>query len=126
MTHMNQGQPMAASFDAEQALLARARAGFSPTPADAARVRQLLAGTLAGGAASSPAHPSASSTATGAVRGWSWGRRLLAGATIAAAAGAGGYRLGQRAGLGQTAVAARSAPAMVAVESPPAPVPDLL
>ncbi len=118
MTHLNEGHPMGASSDAEQAALARARAGFSPTPADAARVRQRLAATLTGGAPTSPAHASASYNTTGVARGWSWARRLLAGASIAAAAGAGGYGLGHRAGLraglGQpAAVETRSAPATV-------------
>ena len=116
MTHVNERAPMDASSEAERAILARARAGFSPTPADAARVRHLLVGALAGGATATPAHTGASPAGA---RGWSWARRLLAGASIAAAAGAGGYGLGHRAGLRQGAAStAARVPQIVTVQVP--------
>jgi len=129
MTHVNERAPMDASSEAERAILARARAGFSPTPADAARVRHLLVGTLAAGATATPPHSGASPTGA---RGWSWARRLLAGASIAAAAGTGGYGLGHRAGLRQGAastagrapqIVTMQVPERTAADVPPVPAP---
>jgi len=88
----------------ELTTLARARAGLSPSPADALRVRASLAAALAAPATFAPdAAPSGSGQGLGPGAGWPlrWPLRVLVTSVVVAAvgAGAGGYWLGHRAGI---------------------------
>jgi len=87
-------------------VLAGARRAWSPSVADQERVRRAIGAALAGTAPGRP--PAAAPRA-------SWGPRLLAAATIAAASGGIGYWAGHRAGLRETPQITRIAPAPVAV-----------
>jgi len=103
----------------ELTTLARARAGLSPSPADALRVRASLAAALAApeDAASDHAAPSDSGPGSGAPLGRPL--RLLAASVAAAAisAGAGGYWMGYRAGSREAGLAV--APALTNESLPP-------
>jgi len=83
---MNQLEPN------ESQVLARARRGFSPTAADADRVRASLRAALAMSPPAAAPDPSAMTGRLSRVA-----LRLLAAATIAATSGAIGYRMGRRA-----------------------------
>lgn len=74
-------------------VLARARAGFSPTEADRARVLQAMNAKLA---ATPTAGPQAGASAPRA--GLGWGAHLILAGVVAVTAGGIGYKLGVRAG----------------------------
>lgn len=78
----------------ESTMLARARAGLSPSEADRARVGASLAAALASAAPLLPAAHGALPMKAGV----GWTARLLVATTLAAAAGTGGYWAGYRAG----------------------------
>jgi len=103
----------------ELTTLARARAGLSPSPADALRVRASLAAALAGpeNEASDDAAPGDSDPGLGTPSGWPL--RVLAASVAAAAiaAGAGGYWMGYRAGARRVRVIA--GPALMNENGPP-------
>ncbi len=84
-------------------VLARAHRDWSPSAADQERVRQAIGAALAIGAPTS--------MPTAAPRAHGWATRLLAAGTIAAASGGIGYWAGHRAGLRETPLATRVAPA---------------
>ena len=89
----------------ELTTLAKARAGLSPSPADALRVRASLAAAIA-----APVATEAASSGWGrsAGRGEGWPLRVLVASVAAAAigAGAGGYWMGYRAGSREAPVGA--------------------
>lgn len=92
----------------ELTILARARAGLSPSPADALRVRALLASALAAPGDSVP-DPAVSTSGArqglGTTQSWRL-RVLLASAAATIGAGAGGYWIGHRAGTREARLAA--------------------
>jgi hypothetical protein len=101
----------------ELTMLARARAGLSPTAADALRVRASLDAALA---APGDVTPDASPSGSGLGTGGGWSLRFLA-TSIAVAtvgAGAGGYWMGYRAGAREPGPAVTHAVAKDGAPSP--------
>ena len=102
----------------ELTTLERARAGLSPSPADAARVRASLAAALAAPGNLAPEDAS-SHAGQGLGTGGGWLRRVLVVSVAAAAmAGAGGYWMGYRAGAREGRLAA-ALPAVTDESAPP-------
>lgn len=116
-------------------LLRRAQRAWSPSPGDAARVRQAIDSALANGAGTAP------SKSPGRTPAAPWTSRLLVASAIAAASGGIGYWAGHRAGLREakpmstlaprpeapTAVASRPTSLTVAAASPaPVALPSLV
>jgi hypothetical protein len=88
-------------------VLARAHRAWSPTAADAERVRRAVAAAVASGAATgSPSPPRAAAAP--------WAARFLVASALAAASGGVGYWAGHRAGLREARV---TAPAAIPVPS---------
>lgn len=103
----------------EADLIILARAGLSPSPADALRVRTSLTAALAAaGSGATDAAPSGS--LEGVDGGTNWPLRVLVTSVAAVAVGAGGYWLGYRAGARE----ARPAAAQVPLAAQSAPSPD--
>jgi len=104
----------------ELATLAHARAGLSPSPADALRVRASLAAALpAPGAVAPDAAPAGWGRSVGTGEGWSL-RAVVASVAVAAmGAGAGGYWMGHRAGAREARLAAGDAVTRQSESVPP-------
>ena len=77
-------------------ILARARRAWSPSAADAERIRRAASAALAAGVAPRPA-PSASASAS--VSASSWVAKLWVAGLVASLSGGAGYWMGQRAGV---------------------------
>jgi len=102
----------------ELTLLSRARAGLSPAADAQARVRRLLATTLAGGSLAASAGPGSVGSNLATARAVGWTSRLVAAAAIAGVSGAGGYWLGHRAAHREAAALVQPAPAPIAHDAP--------
>jgi len=89
--------------------LARARAGLSPSPADALRVRASLVAALAAPATMAPDAALSGSGQGGTGPGWPLRVLVTSVAAAAMAAGAGGYWLGHRTGSREARLAAPQA-----------------
>jgi hypothetical protein len=136
MSSLDAPRPANAESNVERDVLARARAGLSPSAADGERVRRALATALAPapGASTGTAPAPAPNVPHLAGRAGSWSGRLIAGATIAVLAGSAGYVVGRRDGrngaathAASTAVAAgvsNRPPLAQAPPEPPAPLAD--
>jgi hypothetical protein len=98
-------------------VLAQARRAWSPSEADAARVRRAIGATLAAGPAvdrgAAPGRPRGSASASAST----WTSRVLIAGALAAVSGGAGYWAGHRAGLRD----ARPAASVVSLPPPRAP-----
>jgi hypothetical protein len=112
----------------EQSLLAAARRGMSPTPADRARVRFAISAAIIGATPTTLGQPSAETGAALRAAGShaaAWSTKLLAGTLVAATAFGAGYWTGRRSASRATRITQPALPAIAARASAataPAPI----